>query len=87
MAKKLDDFNEEEFEQMLENMSAPESDALTAEEFFNILAAMDAADEIHLTGHVENGQWVFDEPAPLPVQGNVIQLGAKRIVVELRPAP
>jgi hypothetical protein len=69
---------------MLENMSKPEYDALTAEEFFNILAAMDAADEIHLTGHIENGQLVFDDPAPLPVKGNVIQLGPKRIVIDVR---
>jgi hypothetical protein len=68
---------------MLENMSKPEYDALTAEEFFNILAAMDAADEIHLTGRIEEGRFVFDEPAPLPVQGNVIQLGPKRIVIDV----
>jgi len=30
---------------MLENMSTPAYDALTAEEFFRVLAAMDAADE------------------------------------------
>ena len=68
-------------------MSNPEYDALTMEEFFNILAAMDAADEIHLTGHIEEGRFVFDEPAPLPVQGNVIRLGPKRMVIELRPTP
>ena len=85
MAKTLGDLREEEFEQMLENLSMPEYDALTAEEFFNILAAMDAADEIHLTGRIEEGQFVFDEPALLPVKGNVIQLGLKCIVIELRP--
>jgi hypothetical protein len=72
---------------MLENMSNPEYDVLTAEEFFHVLAAMDAADEIHLTGHVEEGRFVFDEPAPLPVKGNVLQLGPKRIVIDLRPTP
>ncbi len=83
MAKTLGDLSAEEFEQMLENMSHPEYDALTAEEFFNILATMKAADEIHLTGHIEEGHFVFDEPAPLPVKGNAIQLGHKRIVIDV----
>jgi hypothetical protein len=85
MTRTLGDLSQEEFEHMLENMSNPEYDALTAEEFFNILAAMAPADEIHLTGHIEEGRLVFDEPAPLPVQGNVIQLGPKRIVIDVRP--
>lgn len=55
MVKMLSDLSEKEFEHMLENMSTPEYDILTVEEFFNILAAMDVADEIHLTGHVEGG--------------------------------
>jgi len=46
---------------------------------------MDAADEIHLTGHLENGQLVLDEPAPLPIKGNAIQLGHKRIVIDVCP--
>jgi hypothetical protein len=50
MAKTLANLSEEGFEQMLENMPTPKYDALTAEEFFCILAAMDVADEIHLTG-------------------------------------
>jgi len=85
MAKTLADLSEEGFEQMLENMSTPEYDALTVEEFFNILAAMDVADEVHLRGHIKEGQFVFDEPAPLPVKGNVLQLGPKRIVIDLHP--
>jgi len=84
MAKTLADLTADQFEEMLDSMSNPEHDALTGDEFFNILAEMDAPDEIHLTGHLENGQLVFDEPAALPVNGNVIQVGAKRIVVELR---
>jgi hypothetical protein len=86
MVKTLADLSEDEFEQMLENMSTPEYDALTAEEFFRILAAMDVADEIHLTGRIEKGRFAFDEPAPLPVKGNVLQLGPKRIVIDVRPA-
>ena len=44
----LADLSENEFNQRLEAMSDPEYDALTAEEFFAILVAMDTADEIHL---------------------------------------
>jgi len=45
---------------------------------------MDEADEIKLTAHLdEKGQLVFDKPAALPVEGNVIKIGVKRIVVEL----
>jgi len=56
---------------------------LTDAEFFGALKAMDEVDEIKLTAHLENGQLVFDKSAPLPVEGNVIKIGVKRIVVEL----
>ena len=83
MSKTLADLSENEFNQMLENMSHLEYDALTSEEFFSILNAMDTADEIHLKGHIDKGHFVFDEPSPLPVKGNILQLGAKRIIIDL----
>jgi hypothetical protein len=76
--------SDEAFAQLLDNMSTAEYGELTDVEFFGALAAMDVADEIHLTGRIENGQLVFDDPAPLPVKGNVIQLGPKRIVIDVR---
>lgn len=87
MSKKWTEMSDEGFVQLLDNLSRPEYGELTDTEFFGALAAMDAADEIYLTGHIENGQLVFDEPAPLLVKGNVIQLGPKRIVIELRSTP
>lgn len=47
---------------------------------------MDVADEIHLTGRIKKGRFAFDEPVPLPVKGNVLQLGPKRIVIDVCPA-
>lgn len=81
----LADLSEKEFDQMLENMSKPEYDALRAEEFFNILAAMGADDTIELSAHVNNGKLVFEQPAPLPVELNTILIGSKRIVIKLQP--
>jgi len=83
MSKSWTDLSDEEFEQVLDNLSDPEYGQLTDAEFFGALKAMDESDEIKLTAHLENGQLVFDKPAPLPVEGNVIKIGIKRIVVEL----
>jgi len=84
MSESWTDLSDEEFEQVLDNLSAPGYGQLTDAEFFGVLKAMDEADEIKLTAHLdENGRLVFDEPALLPVEGNVIKIGVKRIVVEL----
>ena len=83
MSKSWTDLSDEEFEQVLDNLSTPEYGQLTDAEFFGALKAMDEADEIKLTAHLENGRLVFDKPATLPVEGNVIKIGVKRIVVEL----
>jgi hypothetical protein len=81
----LADLSNEEFDQMLENMSKPDYDALTSDEFFKILAAMDTTDTIELSAHIKNGQLVFEQPAPLPVELNAILIGNKRIVIKLQP--
>ena len=84
MSKSWTDLSDEEFEQVLDNLSDLEYGQLTDAEFFGALRTMDEADEIKLTAHLdENGQLVFDKPALLPVEGNVIRIGVKRIVVEL----
>jgi hypothetical protein len=43
-----------------------------------------ALEVIELTGHVESGKLVLDQPAPLPVAGNEIRVNDKRIVIQLR---
>ena len=91
MSKSWTDFSDEEFEQVLDNLSDSEYGQLTDAEFFGALSAnynprlrlraMDEADEIKLTAHLdEKGQLVFDKPATLPVEGNVIKIGVKRDV-------
>jgi hypothetical protein len=63
MSKSWTDLSDEEFEQVLDNLSDPEYGQLTDAEFFGALSAMDEADEIKLTAHLdEKGQLVFDKP-------------------------
>ena len=69
MSKSWTNLGGEEFEQVLDNLSDPEYGQLTDAEFFGALKAMDEADEIKLTAHLdEKGQLVFDKPAALPVE-------------------
>ena len=53
---------------------------------FGALAAQDTseAEVIELTAHVENGQLVLEQPAPLRVKGSEINIYDKRIVIKLR---
>jgi len=61
MSKSWTDFSDEEFEQVLDNLSDPEYGQLTDAEFFGALSAMDEADEIKLTAYLdEKGQLVFE---------------------------
>jgi hypothetical protein len=61
-------------------------DKVTVTEFFGALAAMDEAEPevIKLTAHVEGGELVLEQPAPLPVAGNEIRVDNRRIVIRLR---
>ena len=85
--KKMEDLNESEFRGMLSYMASEAFDAMTVKEFFDVLAEMEEADEtdiVELTAHIEEGQLVLEQPAPVPVVGNEIRLGDKRIVINLR---
>jgi len=81
----LADLSDTEFDQMLDNMSNPEYDAILSEKFFKILNTLDAADTLELSARVENGQLIFEQPAPLPVNLNTIMIGSKPIVIRLQP--
>jgi hypothetical protein len=86
MQSKIEALSNEEFKQMLENMSSDEVDKITASDFFGVLAALEdeeVEEIIELRGKVENGELVFEEPAAIPVFGNAIKIGNKRIVVTL----
>ena len=85
--KKIEELNEAEFRGMLSYMASEEFDEMTVSEFFDVLAEMEEADEaevMELTAHIEGGQLVLEQPAPVPVVGNEIRLGDKRIVIKLR---
>ena len=84
--KKIEDLTEPEFRGMLSYMASDEFDRLTLSEFFDVLAEMEETEQsdiMELTGHLEGGQLVLEEPAPVPVSGNEIQVGGRRIVIKL----
>ena len=84
--KRLEDLSPEEFQGMIDAMGSDEFAKVSVTEFFGVLAAMDEAEHevIELTGHVEGGELILDQPAPLPVNGNQIDVDNKRIVIRLR---
>jgi len=53
MSKSWTNLSDEEFKQVLDNLSDPEYGQLTDVEFFGALFAMDEADEIKLTTHLD----------------------------------
>lgn len=75
-------------QEMTDTMLSEDFEKLTVDEFFGVLAAMDEMEQetIELTGHIENGKLTLDTPSPLPVEGNIIQVGNKRIIIQLREA-
>ena len=83
-----DDLNSATLQEMTDVMLSEDFDKVTVTEFFGVLAAMDEAEAetVELTAHIENGQLTLDTPAPLPVTGNEIRVGNKRIVIKLREA-
>lgn len=84
--KRLDDLTPEEFQGMMEDMLSDDFDKVTPAEFFGVLAAMDESEPevIELTAHLEGGELVLEQPAPLPVTRNEIRVDHKRIVIRMR---
>lgn len=76
------------FHTMTEAMLSDDFEKVTPTEFFGVLFAMDEDEQetIELTAHVENGQITLDTPSPIRVEGNIIHIGNKRIVIKLREA-
>jgi len=81
---------EQEFNGLLDNVAEAEFDKLTPSAFMEALWALKAqqADEvIEVTAEVVGDELCFEPTAALPVRGNEILLGGKRVVVRLkRPA-
>ena len=62
---------------------------MSGDDFFATWAAFDASksEDIELKMHWEGHRFVFDEPAPLPVEGDALIIGGRRIVIKLRDLP
>lgn len=84
--KRLEELSPDEFQGMMDGLLSEDFDRVTVTEFFGVLAAMDEeeAEVIELMAHVEQGELVLEQPAPLPVTGSEIRVNNKRIIIKLR---
>jgi hypothetical protein len=85
----LGDLSSEEFAQALERLDDPDYGEMSGEDFFATWAVFDAAksEDVELKMHLEGNRLVFEEPAPLPVEGDALIIGGRRIVIKLRDLP
>jgi len=84
--KTFKDLSNEEFRQLLENLTEDDATDLPDSKFFEALAAIDAASQqtvLELTGKVVGGKLILSENAPVPVKGNEILLGRHRLVINI----
>ena len=88
--KPIDEMTEREFDTLLDKVAEGEFDKLTPSTFMEALWALKArqAEEvIEVTAKIVDRELRFEPCPALPVYGNEILLGGKRVVVRLkRPA-
>ena len=85
-SKTFDTMSEATFDALLDTMSAEEFGDLTTDQFFTALESLrndEAEDTLELAATVREGQFVFEEPAPLRVHANELYIGGKRIIIRL----
>jgi hypothetical protein len=84
--KTFNDLSNEEFDQVLDNILSDDFGDLSEEQFFTALSAIDEEqqEDILFTGELRDGQLVLDKEAPVPVEGNAIYWGNKRLIIRLR---
>jgi hypothetical protein len=86
-SKPIDGMTKEEFEVLVGKIVEGEFDKLTPPAFMEALWALKAkqAEEvIEVTAEVVGDELRFEPTAALPVRGNEILLGGKRVVVKLK---
>jgi hypothetical protein len=86
MDKHFGNLTQEEFQQLAEQILAPDFHDLTAEEFSTALAALDEEgphESVELLATVADGQLKFLEPAPFEAHDNELRFGARRVVIRL----
>ena len=84
--KTFDDLSNKEFDEVLDNILSDDFGDLSEEQFFTALSAIDEEqqEDILFTGELRDGQLVLDKEAPVPVDGNAIYWGNKRLIIRLR---
>ncbi len=84
--KTFEDLTENEFDELLDNILSEDFGDLSEEQFFTALSAIDEEleEDILLTGEIRDGKLVLDKESPVPVEGNAIYWGNKRLIIRLR---
>jgi hypothetical protein len=94
--KTFDNLTLEEFSEVLDNILQEDFGDLSEEQFFcrrrrgtHRTLALSAIDEepledILFTGEIRDGRLVLDKESPVPVDGNAIYWGNKRLIIRLR---
>jgi hypothetical protein len=84
--KTFDDLTNEEFSEVLDNILSYDFGDLSEEQFFTALSAIDEEpqEDILFTGEIRDGRLVLDKESPVPVEGNAIYWGNKRLIIQLR---
>ena len=87
--KTFADMDAEEFGLLIDRLQTEESGDLTTDELFAALSALAEVETpretIELAATVRDAQLAFLEPAQLPVHGNEIHFGDRRVVIKLVP--
>src|SRR5262249_34492793 len=84
--KAFETMSEAEFDSLLDKMQSEEFGDLTTDQFFTALDSLredEALETLELAATVQNGQLIFQEPAPLHAHANELRLGGKRIIIRL----
>jgi hypothetical protein len=84
--KTFDVLTDEEFSEVLDNILSENFGDLSEEQFFTALSAIDEEpqEDILFTGEIRDGQLILDKEALVPVEGNTIYWGNKRLIIQLR---
>ena len=81
------DLSTEEFKELMDNFIQREDDRIEPSTFLKAMEELEqqrAEKKIELTGRWENGEIIFDEPAPVPVERNTIFIGEAQVILKIR---
>ncbi len=84
--KTFETMNAAEFDALLDGMQAEAFGDLTTDQFFTALESLredETVETLELVATVQDGQLIFQEPAPLQAHANELRLGGKRVIIRL----